>query len=236
MQADFDVVQDTLRRLLPECETENATSLRLRARKTFAVQGLSSDIALVLQSGCGLVTEKWLCEGSFISTVLYPSDTLVLLRSAPVERPSLMALTDMSLVRASLPGPANGPTHVAGSVVRALALQNERLKLHTAILSRAGTKERVASLLIELGVRLGSATPGGMVVDVPLSRDEIASYLAINPDTLSRTMSELKSDGIISKIDRKRLIIRDWQTLLNASRFGTAIASLHKAPGNPRAV
>jgi hypothetical protein len=59
--------------------------------------------------------------------------------------------------------------------------------VHTAIVGGLSGEDRVVSFLIELTLRLGTPAAAGITFTVPLSHTEIADYLALNADTLSRS-------------------------------------------------
>jgi len=74
-------------------------------------------------------------------------------------------------------------------------------------------KSRLAELLTMLGDRIGRRTDGGIVIQCPMGRRQMASYLALNPETLSRQMTCLKKMGVISCNGRRLITIKDWDGL-----------------------
>lgn len=75
---------------------------------------------------------------------------------------------------------------------------------HTLLLGRKSAVERVASFILDLvptdaqqsnGDR---AVPGGGLVRVPMTRLEIADYLGLTLETVSRAFSQLKRDGVLA--------------------------------------
>ena len=63
-------------------------------------------------------------------------------------------------------------------------------------------------------IRVPSGTEGGrMVVDLPMSKKDLAAYLSITPETLSRLLRRWVDRGILS-MDRRRLVIEDERVLL----------------------
>jgi CRP/FNR family nitrogen fixation transcriptional regulator len=69
------------------------------------------------------------------------------------------------------------------------------------LLGRKTARERLASFLIELADR---ATPGQ--VALPMTRVDIADYLGLTVETVSRNMTQLSVDGVIS-VSRSRTSI-----------------------------
>jgi CRP/FNR family transcriptional regulator, anaerobic regulatory protein len=66
-----------------------------------------------------------------------------------------------------------------------------------------------------------------VVFDMPLSRTEIADYLGLNADTLSRTMSRLRSSGVLNHTKRNRAVLRDFRALAALSPAARALIDLH---------
>lgn len=69
----------------------------------------------------------------------------------------------------------------------------QRSEDHALILARQGATERVAAFLLDFSERLGGAD----VIDLPMTRQDIADYLGLTIHTVSRTLSQLQNDGLI---------------------------------------
>jgi CRP/FNR family transcriptional regulator len=67
------------------------------------------------------------------------------------------------------------------------------------LLGRKTAREKLASFLLMLGRRAAEgACEGATVVELPLTRAEIAEYLGLTIETVSRQMTKLRGDGIIA--------------------------------------
>ena len=62
------------------------------------------------------------------------------------------------------------------------------------LLGRKTARERVATFLAELAARAGNQ---GGVVELSMTRTDIADYLGITTETVSRTLTSLRKDGLI---------------------------------------
>ena len=86
------------------------------------------------------------------------------------------------------------------------------------ILGRKTAREKIASLLTILARReasLGTRALGGKIsVDLPLTRDQMADYLGLTLETVSRQMSALKRDGVICLNGKRRIDIPDFDRLV----------------------
>jgi CRP-like cAMP-binding protein len=104
-----------------------------------------------------------------------------------------------------------------------------RRAIHIAAIGQFDCQQKVATFLLELALRTGTPSPGGsgVVFDMPLSRTEIADYLGLNADTLSRTMSRLRSSGVLNHTKRNRAVLRDFRALAALSPAARALIDLH---------
>jgi CRP-like cAMP-binding protein len=108
-----------------------------------------------------------------------------------------------------------------------------RVRLHAARLARFTGEERLASFLVEIGVRIGRRLIDRIDVQLPLGRDDIADYLGLNADTVSRLLSRLKRDGLIEFDGRSVLHILEWSRLVALSPIGpSAWCAASSAPGS----
>lgn len=80
---------------------------------------------------------------------------------------------------------------------------------HTLVLSRMTAPERLASFLLEIAERWD--TP--RAIDLPMSRYDIADYLGLTMETVCRTFTALKRDGLITLPTPQRVELRDREAL-----------------------
>lgn len=83
----------------------------------------------------------------------------------------------------------------------------------------AGTlpvEQRVAGVLVELGRKMGKQTSDYLLVDVPLTRSDLADMVGATQESVSRVLSQFHADGIIFS-GRQWVGIRDLQRLMALS-------------------
>ena len=68
---------------------------------------------------------------------------------------------------------------------------------HMVLLGRRSAAEKVAIFLIGWRDRLAELVPPGRTVPLPMSRQDIADYLGLTIETVSRTLTKLERDGVI---------------------------------------
>ena len=79
------------------------------------------------------------------------------------------------------------------------------------ILSRSKALERVSSFLLEMADRRQIKTDG--MVALPMSRYDIADYLAIAVETVSRSLTTLRSRQVIAFFDTRHFRIVNRKAL-----------------------
>ncbi|MCE6950528.1 Crp/Fnr family transcriptional regulator FnrL [Cereibacter sphaeroides] len=86
------------------------------------------------------------------------------------------------------------------------------------LLGRKTAREKIASLLAIIARRdaaLKLRDPKGpLTFDLPLTREEMADYLGLTLETVSRQVSALKRDGVISLEGKRHVIVNDFARLL----------------------
>jgi CRP/FNR family transcriptional regulator len=83
------------------------------------------------------------------------------------------------------------------------------------LLGRKTAREKLASFLLMLGRRVAPPdNAGGEVqIDLPLTRAEIAEYLGLTIETVSRQMTKLRGDGVIAFESTRILRLPDLSLL-----------------------
>lgn len=87
---------------------------------------------------------------------------------------------------------------------------------HMATLGRRSARERLALFLYSLSARLERSGQGGEQISMSMSRADIASYLGLALETVSRLLGRLADEGVIA-IDRRHLRIVDRERLAEAA-------------------
>lgn len=89
------------------------------------------------------------------------------------------------------------------------------------LLGRKTAREKIASLLAILARRHSvlQETPhkGAIRFDLPLTREEMADYLGLTLETVSRQINALKRDGVVDLLDRRSIRVPDYQRLVAES-------------------
>lgn len=92
-----------------------------------------------------------------------------------------------------------------------LALGHCREKSIT--LGRASAQERVAGFLLAMADRIGTSDGDGQVLNLPMSRRDIADSLGLSIETVSRQVTALRTQGLLSTDGRSIIRLRDCSAL-----------------------
>lgn len=84
----------------------------------------------------------------------------------------------------------------------------QRVQEHILLLIKSA-QERVAGFLLEMAQR----DPGADAVELPMSRQDIADYLGLTIETVSRTLTQLEHSAAISLPSSRRIEIRNRAAL-----------------------
>ncbi len=93
----------------------------------------------------------------------------------------------------------NAMQHMVGRIQE---LQDRLRELATERVER-----RIANTLVRLAQQTGKKTPDGVLIDLPLSRQDIAEMTGTTLYTVSRTLSRWEQEGIVD-LGRERVLIR----------------------------
>jgi CRP-like cAMP-binding protein len=79
------------------------------------------------------------------------------------------------------------------------------------------TAGRVAARLVELAQRYGVATDEGVRIALPLSQDELASWIGSSREAVSKALGVLRTHGWVTT-SRLRVVVRDLDALKELAR------------------
>ncbi len=106
---------------------------------------------------------------------------------------------------------------VAIELIEAMANRMRRLELVIQSMGGRNAEMRIASLLLEFIDTYGRKTGRGIEVTLPLSREGIANYLGIARETLSRKLTQMEEEGIISFLDNRLMVVENPEALRGLS-------------------
>ena len=209
----------------------HGATVNTRRGETIALAFDGNEAVFVVRSGTLMLTVtlphglrqvvSLFYPGDLFRSAFAPSDagaTLSVVRPGEVLRIRWSAFSEL----------ASSDPETTDYMSSAIARQNASQAIHMAAVGRFDCQQRMATLLLELALRTGSPSScGGLIFDVPLSRRDMADYLGLNADTLSRTMSRLRSSGLLSHPERHRALVPDIADLAKLTPAARSLMALH---------
>jgi CRP/FNR family nitrogen fixation transcriptional regulator len=95
------------------------------------------------------------------------------------------------------------------TAIQVLLEKFHRAQAHMLLLGRHTACERVAAFLLDFRKRAGGAN----AIDLPMSRQDIADYLGLTIETVSRTFTQLQAAHQIDLVSCRRVILRNPDAL-----------------------
>jgi CRP/FNR family nitrogen fixation transcriptional regulator len=111
--------------------------------------------------------------------------------------------------RRNLEQAAGNDVQIARKLWRMTAGELRHAEDHMLLLGRKSAMERVANFLLEMDRRLAVA---GMMA-LPMCRRDIGDYLGLTLETISRTLSQLRGEGVLGLSSARQIVLRNRQRL-----------------------
>ena len=131
--------------------------------------------------------------------------------------------------RSRLEGLIRSDAKIAQEVQEMALEETRRLQELILILGRTTAQEKVGAFLVHLAERLAGG-PADHVV-LPISRYDIADYLALSVETVSRALTSLKRSGLIKFAGTRQIAIIDRDVIETSGAFGQIGAGPRVEPG-----
>jgi CRP/FNR family transcriptional regulator, nitrogen fixation regulation protein len=122
------------------------------------------------------------------------------------------AITDCRIAlirRSALTALAARDNEVARQMWAFTARELQRVQAHLLLLIKSA-QERVATFLLEMAGRVSA----GGTVELVMSRQDIADYLGLTIETVSRTLTQLEKTAAIEVSTSRRIVLRDHSALV----------------------
>jgi CRP-like cAMP-binding protein len=124
---------------------------------------------------------------------------------------SAEAITDCKITvikRSALMALAARDNEVAREMWALTARELQRVQEHSLVLIKSA-EERLAGFLLEMAERVSADG----AVELPMSRQDIADYLGLTIETVSRTLKILEDAAAIEVAKRRRILLRNRSAL-----------------------
>lgn len=102
---------------------------------------------------------------------------------------------------------------VAAKLLESATSQLVGMQNHFVLLGRKCAREKVASFLHALALRYAEDGSQTVTFRLPMSRTEIADYLGLTIETVSRTLTKLRIAGVIDLPHSSQVMVRNLKKL-----------------------
>lgn len=177
------------------------TRIHMRRRQHLPLERFAAAELLRVERGCVILQAPRADGRSRVALVMFAGDVISRDAAPPLPSIGLTAATQATIQRLGGERDEGTPGEEVKSAI-AFARLSARTALHAIALNELTAEQRLATFLVEMALRFGSRTPGGCAFEMQLSRTDIAHYLALNPDTMSRLMSRLRAKGLLASPTR----------------------------------
>ena len=179
---------------------------RLEADREIYLQDEEADEVFLLVSGVVRTTRLDRDGRRQIGSFYYPGDVFGL-ESGDLHRYSAEALTECEVLavrRSALRRGGDGVADVERAIWDGTIRELERTQEHLLLLGRKTACEKVAAFLSDLAARSGQE-----ITDLPMGRQDMADYLGLTIETVSRMISQLQSEGVVEFLGCRRFRLRN---------------------------
>jgi CRP/FNR family nitrogen fixation transcriptional regulator len=189
----------------------------MRFTRNAEVYGEDEQAEYLYQVISGAVrTYRMLDDGRRQISAFYMPGDIFGIEAGDVHLSSAEAVTDAQVLvvkRSSVLVRAEHEKDLARQLWTLMVRELQRVQEHSLVLIK-NAEERVAGFLLEMAGR----SSGNSAIELPMSRQDIADYLGLTIETVSRTITQLVQSGVIVLETSRRIAFRNRAALsrLNA--------------------
>lgn len=224
------ITPDSATHQLPVSMVKLGVTIHLRPRQRLAL-GHDSGYVYVVRSGVLMLEGLPQPSSRQVLDLYYKGDVVRSGIVPAVPGVNLMSATQADVLRianARLDALTDADPEVRRWCDCAMARQYPRRLLQVATIGTLTGEERVASMLLEFALRVGDGgNQESRTFDLPLTRTDMADYLSLNADTLSRVMSRLRQSGVLGTAGRGRAFVPSFTALCALTPLADTIRSVH---------
>lgn len=112
-----------------------------------------------------------------------------------------------------------GDPQIRQRLLQAALSEISAMQDHFMMLAHKSAREKVASFLVTLAERTGTHIAGYTSCALPMSRADIADFLGLTVETVSRSLTRLRKENTIALEISQTVLIRDMPALIAAAQI-----------------
>jgi CRP/FNR family transcriptional regulator, nitrogen fixation regulation protein len=180
----------------------------MRFTRNTEVYGEDEPAEYFYQVICGAVrTYRMLDDGRRQIVAFYLPGDIFGVDAGDVHLSSAEAVSESQVLvvkRSSVLARAENQKDISKQLWTLMARELQRVQQHSLVLIKSA-EERVAGFLLEMASR----TSGSVAIELPMSRQDIADYLGLTIETVSRTITQFVQSGVIALETSRRIHFRN---------------------------
>lgn len=192
-----------------------AGDVRLQAGQMLAREGDARRYVFTVTSGA-LRRIRMLPDGRrLVAGFLMPGD-FIGFSGASHYRHSIEAITDSalcSIAQADMRGLCERHPGLERELLERACVELDATRNNLMALARMTPLERLAGFLLDMAARRQRQGIGGSQLVLPMTRADIADYLGLTVETVSRSFTRLRQDGLIAASDPHHIEVLDQARL-----------------------
>jgi len=188
----------------------------MRFSRDEEIHGQDEPVARLFKVVSGVVrTSRFTVEGRRQIGEFYYAGDVFGLEPGPLHRFAAEALTDceIAVVKRSCVRKAVGEAAFNAAILEATSLELDKAQEHLLVLGRKSAVQRVASFLMGMAGGKAADTVDRPPVELPMGRQDMADYLGLTIETVSRTLTQLQGDAIVEFPSLRRFQVRQRPAL-----------------------
>jgi CRP/FNR family nitrogen fixation transcriptional regulator len=184
--------------------------IRYRRNKIIACEGDPADYVFLVVSGVVRSCRTFRSGERSIIAFHMPGELFGWTGDAthPLSTEAATDAVILFLKRSALLASAVHNTSIANFLLANTASELRRVQEHSVLIGR-DAKCRMATFLTDLATRTGQWSH----IDLPMAHQDIADYLGLSIETVSRTITGLEHTGLIARASPRTLVLKDRASL-----------------------
>lgn len=113
---------------------------------------------------------------------------------------------------------------LALGVTKLIGLRRKRIERRVRNLLYRSNREKISHLLLELAEQYGRNTDEGVLLNIKLSHQDLASMIGATRETVTTTLGEMQLDGLL-KLSRQTIVLRNIRSF--AASLGAEVPTIN---------
>jgi CRP/FNR family transcriptional regulator len=190
--------------------------IEVSAGEILAKEGEPSACVMVVIDGAVMSYKEMPPSRRQVTRFYFPGDPVALSGSAAHADVTIKAITPVVVCRIgwdALRRLCRGHPKLANRLLDLGGDEAAAAREHLLLLGRKSALEKVASFLVELACRTGCEGVVATEITLPMVQHDIADYLGLNAQTVSRMFTRLKTAGMVDMPKLGHVVLSDRRAL-----------------------